>query len=219
MHTHEPLAEKRELRLYNTAFLLSVLTAVIEFAASFVWGSVALFSDAAHIVSDGSTYGLLALVVLASRFYPSREMSLNKLSVWIAWAFLLVADIMIFREAISRIISPHDILAGWTLFTAVLGLVLNAIIVRMMHKTPKDEHNIRHSAMWSHAISDLLVSAGVIFSAGIVLITGIQAADWIVALVVAGYLFVGPFLALTKQIMQGEWELSHEHHHDDEHED
>jgi len=218
MHRHEYNdTKKRELRLYATAIILSLVTILLEYSGALWFGSVALFADMLHVAADGSTYLMLGAVAFITVFRPEKENLLNKYCVWTAWVLLLIADIMIFNEAISRIYFPREVIGEWTLYTAFLGLVLNAIIVFMMHKTPKEERDIRHHAMDAHALSDLMVSVGVIFSAVVIMTTGFQAADWIVALAIALYLFAGPLFSLTKKIQQGEWTLEHEHHHEHDH--
>jgi len=208
----------REIWLCTKAVLLSTATILLEYIGALLFGSIALFADMLHIFSDCSTYLMRGIVAFVTIYHPEKEEILNKYFVWLSWVLLLIADIIIFKEAIERIYFPQEVIGDWTLYTAILGFVLNAILVWMMHKTPESERGIRHHAMDAHALSDMMVSVGVILSAIIIMTTGFQAADWIVALAIAIYLFVGPFFSLTRQIAKGEWTLKHDHDHH-EHED
>jgi len=212
-HEENPGSRGRELRLYSIAFFLSLFTGIAEIWISFFRsGSVALFGDAAHGISDGLTYGMLAVVILIAMWRPAWELTSTKICVWLAFLTLFIGDYLVFSEAIERIFTPHEILSEWTFFTAGASMILNGIVVGMMHKIPKHEHNIRHDSMSFHALSDLFVSVGVIGSAVIIFFTGCREVDWIMALLVAFYL---AFLlcSLALKITRGEWKIGHDHEH------
>lgn len=216
MHTHHEYEHLREFKLYLIAFLLSLFAGALEIFVSFcVSGSVALFSDATHGISDGLTYGILAAVVFVSLSRPGCELAFTKIGVWISFMLLFIGDYLVFSEAIERVFIPRDVLGWMTFFTAGLSLILNGIVIWMMNKIPKEEHNIRHDSMSFHALSDLFVSIGVIFSALIIAVTGWREIDWIIALAIAFYLLFLLCL-LGMRIVRGEWKLGHDHAHHEE---
>ena len=155
---------------------------------------------------------LLALVLVISKYHPEQELLWTKVAVCSAFALLFFGDWLVFREAIERIFAPCEVLGGWTFVTATVSFGLNAFVVRMMNKIPKEEHNIRHDSMSFHALSDMWVSVGVIASSVIIIATGWYAADWIMALAIAFYLL---FLlcALAIRIVRGDWKIGHDHDH------
>ena len=209
-------AQNRELNLYLIAFILSLFAGALEIAVRYlISGSVSLFGDAAHGISDGSTYGLLALVLVISKYRPNQELVWTKIAVWASFSLLFFGDCLVFGEAIERFFFPHEVLGWWTFFTAVFSFALNYFVVKMLGKIPKEEHNIRHDSMSFHASSDMWVSGGVIASAGIIGITHWYAADWIMAFVIAFYLL---FLlcALAIRIVRGDWKIGHDHNHEEE---
>ncbi|MCK9351646.1 MAG: cation diffusion facilitator family transporter [Candidatus Paceibacterota bacterium] len=206
-------AHVRELRLYLIAFTLSLFAGAIEIAVRYLLSnSVSLFGDAAHGIADGSTYGLLALVLIVSKHYSDMELPWTKAAVFVSFLLLFFGDYLVFSEAIERFFDPQEVLGWWTCLTAGISLVLNGIVVLMMYKIPKHEHNIRHDSMLFHALSDAWVSAGVIASAAIIAITNWYAADWIMAFIIAFYLL---FLlcVLAIRIVRGDWKIGHDHDH------
>ncbi len=212
-------ANTRELRLYTIAFFLSLFAGLLEIGVQYlISNSVSLFGDATHGIADGSTYGLLALVLIIAKFYPGQELRWTKIAVFISFALLFIGDYLVFSEAIERIFIPREVLGWWTFFMASISLALNAFVVWMMHKIPKGEHNIRHDSMSFQALSDMMVSIGVIGSSAIIGLTNWYCADWIMALIIAFYLL---FLlcVLAIRIVRGDWKIGHDHEHEhDEHE-
>jgi cobalt-zinc-cadmium efflux system protein len=213
VHTHHEYEHLRELKLYLIAFLLSLLAGILEIIVSFfVSGSVALFSDATHGISDGLTYGVLAIVVFVSLSRPGCELAFTKIGVWISFILLFLGDYLVFSEAVERIFIPRDVLGWTTFFTAGLSFALNGIVIWMMRKIPEEEHNIRHDSMSFHALSDFFVSIGVICSALVIALTGWREIDWIIAIAIAFYLLFLLCLLGTR-IARGDWNLGHNHEH------
>ena len=209
-HSH-PHKQSRELNLYVLAFALSLFAGIIEIAVRYlISGSVSLFGDAAHGISDGSTYGLLALVLVICKYRPEQELVWTKIAVWFSFTLLFFGDYLVFSEAIERFFIPREVLGGWTFITATFSFGLNLFVVWMLQKIPKEEHNIRHDSMSFHALSDMFVSVGVIVSSLIIIATGWYATDWIMAFAIAFYLL---FLlcVLAIRIIRGDWKIGHDH--------
>jgi cobalt-zinc-cadmium efflux system protein len=221
-HSHSPPhkkneANRRELHLYCIAFALSLFAGAMEIVVKYyISGSVSLLGDAVHGISDGLTYGLLAIVLLITKYHPNDELLWTKIGVWISFGLLFFGDFLVLHEAIERYFIPREILGWWTFYTAAASFALNLFVVWMMSKTPKNERNIRHDSMSFHAWSDMFVSIGVIGSAAIMGITNWYAADWIMAFIIAFYLlFLLCILAI--RIVRGNWKIGHDHEHHHEH--
>ncbi|MCX6739384.1 MAG: cation transporter [Candidatus Parcubacteria bacterium] len=207
-HSHK---QSRELNLYLLAFALSLFAGIVEIAVRYLLsGSVSLFGDAAHGISDGSTYGLLALVLVICKYHPEQELIWTKVAVWFSFGLLFLGDYLVLCEAMERFLIPKEVLGGWTFITAMFSFGLNLFVVWMLQKIPKEEHNIRHDSMSFHALSDMIVSIGVIGSSLIIIVTDWYAADWIMAFVIAFYLL---FLlcVLAIRIVRGDWKIGHDH--------
>lgn len=202
----------QELKLSGIAFVLCVLAGAIELYAVYIAGSVALFSDVIHIGSDALTYlATFCLIGLAYIFRSAQKMATIVL-VWMSLLLLLVGDWFVLETAVDRMFVPHEVLGLPTLLAAVAGLVLNAIVLFLSRETPRHEQNVRHASIDAHALSDLAVSVAVIVAAGIIWLTDWHAADWMVALGVAFYLFLGPIFDLVWRIVHGNTR-AHGHNH------
>jgi cobalt-zinc-cadmium efflux system protein len=187
----------------------------------YIADSVALFSDVIHIASDTLSYlAAIAVIGIASAF-PTYTQKSTLIGVGLIFILLVVGDVFIFRETVHRMFIPHAVAGLPTLAAASAGLVLNAIVLFISRRTPKHEQNIRHASIDAHALSDLLISVAVIVSAGIIWLTGWNAADWIVALAVAYYLLWWPILNIARRIVRGNIgmakNIAHGHGHKHEH--
>jgi len=210
-HAHHQTAQERDFYLYLKAFGLAVLAVILEFYVSInISGSVALLSDALHGASDGLTYGGFALAAGATFFWPGKERGFKIFAVLLSFTLLFIGDYYVFREAVDRIFLPREILGWTTFFTAIVSMGLNGAVMFMLRDISDEERDICHDSVSFHAISDFLASLGVIISAMIVALTGWNAVDWIIALVIAFYLL---FLlcVLGVRISRGEWNIGHEH--------
>lgn len=155
------------------AFALTLSYAVVEVVAGLLLGSLALLSDAGHMLTDVIGLGMaLAAIQLASqRRDPSHTYGLYRLEVLaaLANAILLfgVAGYVLY-EASMRFMNPPEVPGLPLLVVAAAGLVVNLISFALLRSGAKESLNVRGAFL--EVFSDMLGSAGVIV-AGIVLIT------------------------------------------------
>jgi cobalt-zinc-cadmium efflux system protein len=217
-HSPPPIqkdSKRQELHLYIFIFAITLFAGLLEIAVGyFISGSISLFGDATHGISDGFNYGMLAFILVKIMRDPDQEEYWTQRGVWISFCLLALGDAIVFWQAIERFLSPHEVLGWWTFYTTATCLLLNVLVVWMMHRLPGKERNIRHDSVLFHALSDALVSVGVLISAIIIINTNWYSADWIMAFVIAFYLL---FLLykLWMRIKHEDWEIGHDH---DEHE-
>ncbi|MDX6588064.1 MAG: cobalt-zinc-cadmium efflux system protein [Solirubrobacterales bacterium] len=184
-HDHSRGQTKRALGLtlvLTTAFL------VAEVIGGLLTGSLALLADAGHMLSDSVSLGLALFAVwLAQRpATPQRTFGLNRAEILAALAngvTLVAISIWIFVEAIRRLDDPGEVLGGWMLAIAVMGLFVNGAAIAVLHRGGGSSLNV--SAAMRHVIADFLGSIGVIVAALIIVITGWEYADPIVSLLIA----------------------------------
>jgi cobalt-zinc-cadmium efflux system protein len=110
---------------------------VAELIGGWITGSLALIADAAHMLSDTGALALaLGAMTLARRpANDQRTYGLHRLEVLAAFVnglVLLGLSIWIVIEAIPRITSPEPVIAGPMMFIAVLGLVVNIAVYRIL---------------------------------------------------------------------------------------
>lgn len=166
---------------------------LLEAAAGFLTGSLALVSDAGHMATDALGLGLaLAAMTVADgdANTGSRTFGLYRLEVLaaLANAFLLlgVAAYVIF-EAVSRLAAPTDVEVGPMLVVAMVGLAINLVCWRLLRSGAETSLNVRGAHL--EVTADLLGSVGVIVAALILAFTGWPYADPLFAGLIGLFIF------------------------------
>ncbi len=166
----------------NAAFLF------IEVVAAFWSDSLALFSDAGHMVMDVAALALAyGMAVLSARrpegrytYGFRRAPVLGALGNGLA---LLVMVAFILHEAFIRIQSPPEI-AGWpVLITGVAGLAVNLVSALFLAGGHSHSLNVRGAML--HLIGDALGSVGAMVSGAVILLTGWRPIDPIISVFIA----------------------------------
>jgi cobalt-zinc-cadmium efflux system protein len=154
---------------------------VVEAVGGVVTGSLALLSDAGHMLTDVVGLGMaLAAITLASRGTARRHRSfgLYRLEILaaLANAVLLfgVAGYVIY-EAIQRIGEPAEIAAGSVLAVAVVGLLANLAGFFLLREGANESVNVQGAYL--EVLADLIGSVAVILSSIVIALTGWQWVD------------------------------------------
>jgi cobalt-zinc-cadmium efflux system protein len=153
---------------------------VVEAIAGVVTGSLALTSDAGHMLTD--VVGLvmaLAAIHVASRAGRGvgRSFGLYRLEILAALAnavLLIGVGIYVLIEAVDRLGDPPAVPAGTVLVVAIAGLVANVIAFLLLREGAAESVNIRGAHL--EVLADLIGSLAVIVSAATIAITGW---DWV----------------------------------------
>ena len=160
----------------TVAFVLVAVFFVVEAVAGLLTNSLALLSDAGHMLTDVAGLGMaLAAIRLASRGsrHPTRTFGLYRLEILaaLANAVLLfgVAGYVLY-EAFRRLDDPPEVVSGPLLVVAVLGLAVNVISFFLLREGAGESLNVRGAYL--EVISDALGSVGVIIAAIVLATTG-----------------------------------------------
>lgn len=190
-HAHAPSlarAGERHRRPLAISFVLIGGYFVVEAVAGVVTGSLALLSDAGHMLTDVVGIGMaLAAIQLASRFGERRSGSahtfgLYRLEILAAFvnALLLVAvAIWVVVEAARRLLDEPEVLGVPMLVVATLGLVVNLVAFRLLRDGSKESLNVQGAYL--EVLADTVGSVGVIVAAVLLEVFGWAWADPIVA--------------------------------------
>jgi cobalt-zinc-cadmium efflux system protein len=161
---------------------------VAEVAAGLVAGSVALLTDAGHMLTDAGAIvlGLVALRLAARP--PSGAMTYGlkraePLSAAVNGAVLAVLAVVFVIEAVSRLASPHDVDAVLVLVVALVAIPVNVAAVRALGRANRASVNIEGA--FQHLLTDLYAFIATAIAAAVILATGFDRADAIAALFVA----------------------------------
>jgi len=193
-HTHVPRAGRRHLGPLTIAFGLVALFMVVEVAAGFLTGSLALISDAGHMATDALGLAMaMAAIVAADRAATGRSHTygLYRLEILAALAnavlLFAIAGYVIY-EAARRVQEPIEVLTTPMVVVAVLGLVVNVIGWRLLRSGARESINLKGAYL--EVIADLAGSIGVIAAALIMIMTGWAYADPLFAALIG--LFILP---------------------------
>ncbi len=186
-HHHTVSAEADRGPLLVALALIGGLM-VAEVVAGLIAGSVALLTDAGHMLTDAGALvlGLVALRLAARP--PSGAMTYGlkraePLSAAINGAVLGVLAIVFVIEAISRLAHPHDVDAVLVLVVALVAIPVNVAAVRVLGRANRTSVNVEGA--FQHLLTDLYAFIATAIAAVVILATGFDRADSIAALIVA----------------------------------
>ncbi|WP_342767035.1 cation diffusion facilitator family transporter [Acidipropionibacterium virtanenii] len=158
-----------------------------EVVAALVSGSLALLSDAGHMLTDaGALAGALWAMNLAVR--PARgamTYGWKRAEILAALAngvTLLVVAVVVATEAVRRLVNPPEVTGVTVLVVAVIGIVVNIAATWLIARADRTSLNIRGA--YQHVLTDLFGFIGTAVAGVIILATGWTRADPIASLVV-----------------------------------
>ncbi|MFB1051138.1 cation diffusion facilitator family transporter [Paraliobacillus sp. JSM ZJ581] len=194
-HTHQ--ANKKALFL---SFLLIAGFMVVEVIGGLLTNSLALLSDAGHMLSDAAALGLSLLAFTfgekaasAAKTYGYRRFEI--LAAFINGLTLLVISLYIFWEAYHRFLEPPTV-NGMMMIIAIIGLLVNVLVAWiLMRGDTKDNLNLRSALL--HVLGDLLGSVGAIVAGILILLFDWNIADPIASVIVS-ILILGSGWRITK---------------------
>jgi cobalt-zinc-cadmium efflux system protein len=161
----------------TAAFCLLAVFMVVEVVAALATQSLALLSDAGHMLTDVIGLGMsLAAIQLASRGTTRRHRTfgLYRLEILAALAnavLLIGVAIYILVEAVGRFGEPPDVLAGPMLVVAVLGLGANLVAFALLRAGARQSLNVEGAYL--EVLADTVGSVAVIVAAIVIELT-----DW-----------------------------------------
>lgn len=185
------------------ALSITALMMVVEFVGGILSGSLALISDAGHMLTDTGALALALFALWFSRKPATTEKTYGFyraeiLSALLNGALLIVIAGYIFYEAIQRFISPTEVQGLLMLSVAGVGLVANLAGAFILSKGSKENLNVR-AALW-HIISDALSSVGVIIGGLIILFTGLFIVDPIIGFIIGLVILRGAWRVVRESV-------------------
>ena len=201
-HSHGVSAHA-DRRYLTIALVLIVGFMAFEIVIGIVAHSLALLSDAAHMLTDA---GAIALSLLVMRFvqrpggetltYGRRRAEV--LSGQANSAVLLVLGVLVAYEAIWRLVTPPDVAGVLVTAVAATGVVTNIAAAWVLAKANRQSLNIEGS--FQHILTDLYAFIGTLVAGIVIVFTGFDRADAIASLVVAALMFRSGFDLQRKAI-------------------
>ncbi|MED0773339.1 cation diffusion facilitator family transporter [Bacillus siamensis] len=163
---------------------------IIEAIGGFVTNSLALLSDAGHMLSDS----ISLMVALIAFKLAEKKASHNKtfgykrfeiLAAVINGVALILISLYIIYEAIKRFSHPPEVATTGMLIISIIGLAVNILVAWIMLSGGDTKNNLNIRGAYLHVISDMLGSVGAILAAVLIIFFGWGWADPLASVIVA----------------------------------
>ena len=179
-------------RYLSIALALIVAFMGVEVVIALVSGSLALLSDAGHMLTDAGAIGAsLWAIRLAARpatgVWTFGWKRAEILSAAVNGVTLLVVGALVAFEAIRRLIQPPPVAGGPLLVVALLGVVVNLVAAWVLTKANRSSLNVRGS--FQHILTDLYGFIATFIAGVVIVFTGFVRADAIASLIVVALMF------------------------------
>jgi cobalt-zinc-cadmium efflux system protein len=188
----------RSVAILGWAVALTLLFAVIEVIFGFIANSLALISDAGHMVTDAAALGLALLAQVISRRPPSARHSFGfvraeALAAFVnALAMLAVVGWIVF-EAIGRFSAPVPVAGNTVIVVAAIGLSINVVVAWILSR---DKKSLNTRAALVHVMGDMLGSIAAIVAGIVISLTGWMQIDPLLSMLVAVLILKSTFSVL-----------------------
>lgn len=198
-HSHSHTQNKKVL-LFSFIFITSFM--IIEAIGGFLTNSLALLSDAGHMLSDSISLGLALLAFIiaekaatAAKTYGYKRIEI--LASTVNGLTLIFIALYIIYEAIGRFANPPEVATMGMLIISIIGLIVNIVVAWMMMRGADTKDNLNMRGAYLHVLSDMIGSVGAIVAALLMMGFGWQWADPLASVIVAILVFRGG-ITLTK---------------------
>lgn len=200
-HNHAHNANKKSLFI---SFILIATFMIVEVIGGIMTNSLALLSDAGHMLSDAVALGLS----LAAFKFGEKAASSDKtygykrfeiLAAFLNGLTLVGISVFIFYEAIGRFFDPPQVIGAGMMTISVIGLLVNILVAWILMKGDTSE-NLNMRSAFLHVLGDLLGSVGAIIAALLIIFLGWNIADPIASVIVAALILVSGWRVLKDAI-------------------
>ncbi|MGC7872626.1 cation diffusion facilitator family transporter [Desulfosporosinus sp. SYSU MS00001] len=194
-HSHAPEGKMK------LAFFLTLIILVVEVIGGLISHSLALLSDAGHVLTDIAAIGLSWYAIKQSKRPSDESMTFGYYRAGVLAAFvngitLILITVWIFWEAYYRFRIPEFVIPTWMFISAGVGLVMNLYLgLGMRH-----EENINVKSAVLHMLGDAAASAGVIFGGIIIAFTKWYVIDPILSVLIALLIAVGAWKIIKQTV-------------------
>jgi cobalt-zinc-cadmium efflux system protein len=198
---HRDHLEERGALRFGLA--VSSVVFVAELVGGWLTNSLALMSDAAHMVTDMAALAmtLLALWMTDRPASETKTFGYHRAEILAALVNGVVLWVVVFfivTEAWHRLHDPPAVAAGGLVAIAFLGLLVNVFVARRLHAHQGRSLNLRGAYL--HVLSDLLGSIGALVAGVLILFTGWATIDALVSFLIAGLILFGSWSLVREAV-------------------
>ena len=207
MHDHAPAGIRGASgrRLLAISLGITSVVIVVQVVGAILSGSLALFADAAHMVTDAAALviALVASIVAARPANDRRTFGYQRAEVFGALVnavILIVLSVWVAVEGVRRLMEPTsvEVAGGLMLVIAIVGLIANGVAMWLLGAAQRRSINVRGAYL--EVLGDLIGSAVVIVAAIVIVTTGWMPADAIASLVIAA-MIIPRAISLLREVV------------------
>lgn len=205
-HHHDP--DDHHHHSAGSVLLLSlVLTlgfSLVEAIAGWLSGSLALFSDAGHMVSDSFALGVAAVASIIALRQPSSLHSYGLgraefVGALINAGLMMLIVVAIAVSAVNRLMSPQPVEGAMVAGVALIGLIINIVVAWLLSR---GEGDLNTRAALLHVMGDMLGSVAALIAGAVIFYTGWTPIDPILSLFIVALILFSS-LRLLRESMHG----------------
>ena len=187
-HDHSHGFAATDARRLGAAFALIVAFMLAELVAGIIGSSLALISDAGHMLTDAVAIGLALAALRLSERPPAGSFTYGMrraeiLSAQVNGITLLLLGVLIVFEGIRRLINPPDVEGALVLVVALVGIGVNLVAARLLAGAERRSLNIEGAFL--HVVTDLFAFIATAIAGAVILVWGLDRADGIASLLIA----------------------------------
>ncbi len=194
---------------FRIFILLSFFVLILEVGGGIVTNSLALLSDAGHVLIDMLALGLTYFALRISKKRSTAKYTFGFYRAEILAAItnglvLILITIYIFYQSYLRFLSPRPVKGTEMLMISVIGLLANLYVALKMQSSARDNLNVRGAYL--HVLSDILSSIGVVVASGLIIVTGNPVFDPIISAMIGLIILSSSFRLIkegTQILMEG----------------
>ncbi|MSS45433.1 cation transporter [Cutibacterium sp. WCA-380-WT-3A] len=201
-HKHDhSLPSDADPRFLIAALTLLAAFMITEVVTAVVSGSLALLSDAGHMLSD---IGAIAIALWAARLTQRRPQGswtwgwkrAEILSAAVNGVTLLVVAIVVGVEAIQRLLTPPAVGGELIMVIAAIGVVVNIAVAWLVARASRRSLNVEGA--YQHILTDLFGFIGTLVAGLVIVLTGWARADAIASLIICALMLRAAYSLLSQ---------------------
>ena len=204
-HSHSPdsghgAADSK--RVLTLAVGLTLGYALVELTGGLLAGSLALISDAGHMVTDSLALGMAAIAAWLARRPPSRRHSyglgrIETLAAFVNALIMIGIVVAVTGFAVRRLLEPPSVDGGIVTWVALIGLLINLAVAWLLMG---GRRNVNVKAALLHVLGDLLGSVAALVSGVVILYSGWTPIDPLLSLFIAALILVSAIRVLREAL-------------------
>jgi cobalt-zinc-cadmium efflux system protein len=197
---HIPSGGRKDLLL---ALSITVLMMIAEVVGGLLSNSLALLSDAGHMLTDNLAL-LLSFFAMTFATLPATDRKtfgffrLEILAAFVNGIVLVLISLYILYQAYLRMVHPQPVQGMLMLIVAIIGLVANIVGALILVKHSQNSLNIRGAYL--HIVGDALSSVGVVIGGVIILYTGWYLIDPILSALISLVIIYGAWTLVKESV-------------------